>query len=270
MVGAMRHGSHAEGARAAADGGGAAWVASDREGEQRACGSSEASDGAAGGGRRGDIRGGVARGRLSERRGGHVSGAALQSGRAGRARDRGWAWAADDLRRGGTGPDRGDRPAAAGSEGRWHRHVVALDPGADGASGGAPARGRDDDPTGAARRGQFVPADADVVPDRDGPAEARGGCRAGGGSADGRKKGAIDLAYRLAEAAGIPLWCQDEAGPYQAIPQAGAGQAGAPAPPLGCQDGAGPYQATPRGGAGGAPVGEPARLPHEYVRGGTA
>jgi hypothetical protein len=82
-----------------------------------------------------------------------------------------------------------------------------------------------------------------VVPDRDGPAEAQGRGGAGGGSADGRKKGVIDLAYRLAEAAGIPLWCQDEAGPYQAIPHAGAGW---------------------------APVGEPARLPHEYVRGGTA
>jgi DDE superfamily endonuclease len=82
-----------------------------------------------------------------------------------------------------------------------------------------------------------------VVPDRDGPAEAHGGRRAGGGSADRRNKGAIDLAYRRAEAAGIPRWCQDEAGPYQAIPHAGAGW---------------------------TPVGEPARLPHEYVRGGTA
>ncbi|HEX2187083.1 MAG TPA: transposase [Chloroflexota bacterium] len=41
----------------------------------------------------------------------------------------------------------------------------------------------------------------------------------------------------------MPVWCQDEAGPYQAIPQLGAS-----------------WQ----------PVGEPARLPHEYVRGGTA
>jgi len=57
------------------------------------------------------------------------------------------------------------------------------------------------------------------------------------------KKGRIELAYRLAEAAGVPVWCQDEAGPYQAIPQAGAG-----------------WQ----------PIGEPARQPHEYVRGGTA
>lgn len=41
----------------------------------------------------------------------------------------------------------------------------------------------------------------------------------------------------------MPVWCQDEAGPYQAIPQPGAAWCG---------------------------VGEPRRLPHEYVRGGTA
>ena len=81
------------------------------------------------------------------------------------------------------------------------------------------------------------------MPDRDGPTEAQGRGGAGGRSADGRKKGAIDQAYRLAEAAGLPVWCQDEAGPYQAIPQPGITW---------------------------APVGEPARLPHEYVRGGTA
>jgi hypothetical protein len=47
----------------------------------------------------------------------------------------------------------------------------------------------------------------------------------------------------LAEACGIPVWCEDEAGPYQAIPQPGAGW---------------------------FPHGTPARQPHEYVRGGTA
>ena len=40
----------------------------------------------------------------------------------------------------------------------------------------------------------------------------------------------------------MPVWCQDEAGPYQAIPQPGASW---------------------------APVGCPRRQPHEYVRGGT-
>jgi DDE superfamily endonuclease len=51
------------------------------------------------------------------------------------------------------------------------------------------------------------------------------------------------MAYQHAELAGIPVWCQDEAGPYQAIPQPGAS-----------------WQEE----------GHPARQPHEYVRGGTA
>ncbi len=53
----------------------------------------------------------------------------------------------------------------------------------------------------------------------------------------------IELAYHAAEAAGVALWCQDEAGPYQAIPQPGAS-----------------WQ----------PQGKPATQPHEYIRGGTA
>jgi hypothetical protein len=53
----------------------------------------------------------------------------------------------------------------------------------------------------------------------------------------------IEQAYRLAEAAGVPVWCQDEAGPYQAIPQPGASW---------------------------RPQGDPVRQPHEYLRGGTA
>ena len=57
------------------------------------------------------------------------------------------------------------------------------------------------------------------------------------------KRALIDAAYRLAEQYGVPLWCQDEAGPYQAIPQPGASW---------------------------APQGDPLHQPHEYVRGGTA
>lgn len=53
----------------------------------------------------------------------------------------------------------------------------------------------------------------------------------------------IESAYRLAEAYGIPVWCQDEAGPYQAIPHPGAGWFA---------------------------QGNPGRQPHEYLRGGTA
>ena len=58
-----------------------------------------------------------------------------------------------------------------------------------------------------------------------------------------RKKRLIELAYEQAEAAGIVQLTQDEAGPYQAIPQPGAS-----------------WQ----------PEGHPAQQPHEYERGGTA
>jgi hypothetical protein len=36
------------------------------------------------------------------------------------------------------------------------------------------------------------------------------------------KKSLIELAYQVAEAYGLPLWCQDEAGPYATRPQPGA------------------------------------------------
>jgi len=51
------------------------------------------------------------------------------------------------------------------------------------------------------------------------------------------------LAYRWAEPAGIPVWCQDEAGPYQTVPFPGESW---------------------------RPEGNPLRQPHEYVRAGTA
>src|SRR5215469_14314655 len=36
-----------------------------------------------------------------------------------------------------------------------------------------------------------------------------------------REKRLIELAYRVAEACGLSLWCQDEAGPYATRPQPG-------------------------------------------------
>jgi len=53
----------------------------------------------------------------------------------------------------------------------------------------------------------------------------------------------IEGAYLEGEHSGLSVWVQDEAGPYQAIPQPGSS-----------------WQ----------PEGEPARQPHEYIRGGTA
>jgi hypothetical protein len=57
------------------------------------------------------------------------------------------------------------------------------------------------------------------------------------------RKKLIERAYREGERLGLAVWCADEAGPYQAIPHPGSS-----------------WQ----------PVGQPARYPHEYVRGGTA
>lgn len=58
-----------------------------------------------------------------------------------------------------------------------------------------------------------------------------------------RKKRLIELAYQVAEALGIPLWCQDEAGPSQTMPQPGTSW---------------------------VPEGHPPLQPHEYIRAGTA
>ena len=52
----------------------------------------------------------------------------------------------------------------------------------------------------------------------------------------------IERAYVLAERLGLPLWCEDEAGPYQTIPHPGSG-----------------FQ----------PEGEPACQDHQYIRGKT-
>ena len=52
----------------------------------------------------------------------------------------------------------------------------------------------------------------------------------------------IERAYTLGSQLGLAVWCEDEAGPFQAIPHAGGG-----------------WQ----------PLGQPATRPHEYVRGGT-
>jgi hypothetical protein len=63
----------------------------------------------------------------------------------------------------------------------------------------------------------------------------RPGCRS--------QKKLIEDASRTAEAAGLAVWCADQAGPYQTIPYAGQSW---------------------------RPEGDPARLPHEYLRDGTA
>jgi hypothetical protein len=86
-----------------------------------------------------------------------------------------------------------------------------------------------------------------VVRHRHRPATAEAGGSNGRGDRDrsgcrGEKK-LIEQAYRDGNRLGLAVWCEDEAGPYQAIPQPGRS-----------------WQ----------PAGVPARYPHEYIRGGTA
>ena len=57
------------------------------------------------------------------------------------------------------------------------------------------------------------------------------------------KKKLIESAYREAERQGLAVWCEDEAGPYQAIAQSGQSW---------------------------EPLGHPVLHPHDYIRGGTA
>src|SRR5919107_566686 len=82
-----------------------------------------------------------------------------------------------------------------------------------------------------------------VVPDRGGEAPAQAGHGQPRRSGCGGKKGLIEQAYTLGAQLGLSVWCEDEAGPFQAVPHPGAS-----------------WQ----------PEGRPATQPHEYIRGGTS
>src|SRR3954464_13174362 len=75
---------------------------------------------------------------------------------------------------------------------------------------------------------------------RDAPAQARCGARQRS-RCSGPKK-LIEQAYTLGAQLGLSVWCEDEAGPFQAVPHAGVS-----------------WQ----------PRGRPAQHPHDYIRGGT-
>src|SRR3954465_6428107 len=75
---------------------------------------------------------------------------------------------------------------------------------------------------------------------RDAPPQARCGARQRS-RCSGQKK-LIEQAYTLGAQLGLSVWCEDEAGPFQAVPHSGAS-----------------WQ----------PRGRPAQQPHEYIRGGT-
>src|SRR5713101_142289 len=156
-----------------------------------------------------------------------------------------WRWPAEPVWARRAGAHSAGVPSLTRSRTGRHRDLVADHP----ATGAATrprwlAQGEHlDHPADPVGSRVHLAAEPHMVPDGNGAAQAqtrdgdrhRPGCH--------RKKGLIEQAYRLGEALGLPVWCEDEAGPYQAVPQPGRS-----------------WQ----------PQGEPARQPHEYIRGGTA
>ena len=136
------------------------------------------------------------------------------------------------------GPNAGARPG-------WHGDLVADDAAGRAAPGrGWPARHQHLHGWSRPACGRVQLAEgAELVRNGRGCAQAparrschrhRSGCRG--------KKGLIERAYTLGASLGLAIWCEDEAGPFQAVPQPGSS-----------------WQ----------PQGHPATWPHEYVRGGT-
>src|SRR5215213_2519962 len=81
-----------------------------------------------------------------------------------------------------------------------------------------------------------------LVRNRRGDAQAQARCGARQRSRCSGQKKLIEQAYTLGAQLGLSVWCEDEAGPFQAVPHAGVS-----------------WQ----------PRGRPATQPHEYIRGGT-
>ena len=63
------------------------------------------------------------------------------------------------------------------------------------------------------------------MPDRGGYAPAQAGHGHPRRSGCGGKKGLIEQAYTLGAQLGLSVWCEDEAGPFQAVPRAGVSMA---------------------------------------------
>src|SRR3954454_6002687 len=135
--------------------------------------------------------------------------------------------------------------AGAGPGARRHGDV---EPG-HAARGPAPRRGRAahgqqlHDLAHPARGRPELAAQPALVLDRHQLAQAPGRRRGGGHRRRCRReKNLIERAYGLDPGAGLAVWCEDEAGPFQAVPHPGGGW---------------------------RPIGRPAIQPHEYVRQGT-
>src|SRR3954466_2413473 len=131
-------------------------------------------------------------------------------------------------------------PARAGRHGRLVLEPAAesLAPGSRRAAPGQhvhdlahPARGRPE-----------LAEEPHLVRNRRRDAQAQARCGARQRSRCGGQKKLIEQAYTLGAQLGLSVWCEDEAGPFQAVPHARVS-----------------WQ----------PRGRPAQQPHEYIRGGT-
>src|SRR5215212_2535295 len=94
----------------------------------------------------------------------------------------------------------------------------------------------------AARGRSELAEEPHLVRDRGGLAPAQARCGARQRSRCGGEKKLIEQAYMLGAQLGLSVWCEDEAGPFQAVPHPGVS-----------------WQ----------PREHPAMQPHEYIRGGT-
>src|SRR5215470_7393120 len=167
----------------------------------------------------------------------------FQPGRAGSNGTAGRWSTADTVRSRSTRSDSGRVSANTGARARGYGDVVIEHLAACAAArAGWPAEGQHIHHLGgAARCRHYVAKGSDLVRDRGGYPQAQ--ARRGQSPRPGfkREKRLIEQAYTEGERMGLAVWGMDEAGPYQAIPQPGAG-----------------WQ----------PVGRPARYPHEHVRHG--
>src|SRR5919206_3740570 len=199
----------------------------------------------AGRGRGAELAGGGTPGRAARQRHGRGLGGALQS-RGPASRPAAAWWAIGPLWRGGAAAHPGGSPAASGSRTRRHGDMVLKHTATRLASrrrwAGAGEHLHDLEDAACGR--SELAAQPHLVRDRCGLAQTQAG-RPGGGprSRCGGEKTLIERAYTLGAALGLAVWCEDEAGPFQAVPHPG-------------------YSWRPQG--------EPATQPHEYVRGGTA
>src|SRR3954452_22891420 len=131
-------------------------------------------------------------------------------------------------------------PARAGR----HGHLV-LEPAAESLAPGSRRAAQGQhlyDLAHAARGRPELAEEPHLVRNRRRDAQAQARCGARQRSRCGGQKKLIEQAYTLGAQLGLSVWCEDEAGPFQAVPQSGVS-----------------WQ----------PREHPAQQPHEYIRGGT-